>query len=82
MIQRTAKLCGLNTVYTNDLTRDILSAYTDYTTVSDWAKQSLAFCYDSKILPDTDMEINPLKNVTREEIAYILFNMLSAAQLI
>ena len=82
MIQRTAKLCGLNTVYTNDLTRDILSAYTDYTTVSDWAKQSLAFCYDNKILPDTDMEINPFKNVTREEIAYMLFNMLSAVQLI
>ena len=74
MIARSAKLCGMNTEYAQ--TRDILSEFTDYTTVSGWAESAMAFCYDNQIISNEETEINPWKNVTRAEIAVMLYNVL------
>lgn len=80
MVARAAKLCGMDTAEIS--ARDILAVFTDYMTVSDWAMDSMAFCYDSKILSDEEIEIKPKQEITRGEIAKILFNMMGKAQLL
>lgn len=82
MIARAASLCGLNTEITADGARNILAAFTDYTDVSEWAMIPLAFCYSQGILDDSQMEINSNNQVTRAEIAQMLYNMLEKAELI
>lgn len=82
MTARAAKLCGMNTESDEASQRDILAAFTDYTRVADWAREALAFCYSNGILPDEEIEINPQENVTREDIAQMLYNMLDAASLL
>lgn len=82
MVARAALLCGMKSEYSEDEQRDILAAFADYTTISEWAKKSLAFCYDAGILPGTDMEIEPKKKVTRAEIAEMLYNLLDKAKLL
>lgn len=82
MVRKAAKLCGLDKSYDRDAARNILAAFVDYTQIKDWAYESLAFCYDNKILPDSDMNIYPQKAVTREEIASMLYNMMLCAKLL
>lgn len=82
MVCRAAKLCGMKTEYSENSVRDILAAFTDYTAADDWSRGALAFCYDSKILSDSDIEINPLHFVTRAEISEMLYNMLAYAELL
>ena len=82
MLARTAKLCGMNTDISSDGVRNILAEFIDYTTASDWAQGSLAFCYNEKIMDSSVMDIKPKEAVTRAEIASMLFNMLSLANLI
>ena len=82
MVCRAAKLCGMKTDYDEISVRDILAAFTDYTAADDWSKMALAFCYDSKILSDSEIEINPLHFVTRAEISEMLYNMLAYAELL
>lgn len=82
MVSRAAKLCGLDGEYEKDFARDILAAFTDYVIVSDWSYGALAFCYENKILPDEDLQINPKKLVTRAEVAAMLYNMLDCARLL
>lgn len=66
MVQRAAKLCGMAKHYGENAVRDILAGFVDYVKSSDWARESLAFCYDNGILPDSDIEILPKTAVTRE----------------
>ena len=82
MLARTAKLCGLDTEISAEGVRNILAEFIDYTTASDWAKSSLAFCYSKKILSNEALEIKPLEYVTRAEIANLLYNMLSVVKLL
>lgn len=82
MVTRAAKLCGMDTQVENFQARDILAGFLDYVTASDWATESLGFCYGNGILPDDEMEIKPKQAVTRAEIAQMLFNMLSLTKLI
>lgn len=82
MVCRAAKLCGMKTEYSENSVRDILAAFTDYTAADDWSRGALAFCYDSKILSDSDIEINPMHFVTRAEISEMLYNMLAYAELL
>lgn len=82
MTARAAKLCGLDTDMEISGARDILAVFSDYVKASDWAMTSLAFCYDKKILPDDAMEINPKNQVTRAQIAQMLFNTLSISKLL
>lgn len=82
MITKASKLCGANIDMETYEVRDILSGFSDYIKASNWAMSSLAFCYDSKILPDDVMMIKPKEYVTRAEIAQMLYNMLDLCNLL
>ena len=82
IIARAAFLCGMNTQMNTSYTRDVLAQFSDYVKASSWAQGPLAFCYNEGILDDSVMKINPKEAVTRAEIASMLYNMLSSAQLI
>ena len=59
-----------------------LAQFSDYMTVSPWARPSAAFCYQRGILDDTVLEIQPQAAVRRCEIARMLFQLLESAQLL
>ncbi len=82
MIQRAAKLCGLDTEMDSGSVRDVLAQFFDYVKAADWSVSSLAFCYDAGILSDDAMDIKPKEAITRGEIASMLYNMLLAAKLL
>ena len=82
MVARAAKLCGLDTAMDAAATRDMLAQFGDYRSVASWAKEPMAFCYSVNILDQSDLNIEPTKAILRCEIAQMLYNMLSAAELI
>ncbi len=79
MVKRSAKILGIDKTYNESAVRNVLSQFTDYKTVSTWAKEGLAFCYDKEILDDSAIKINPKEAVKRGEIAYMLYNLLKEA---
>ncbi len=82
MTTRAAKLCGMVTTLDDGTIRDMLAQFTDYVTVSQWARESMAFCYSEDILSQQDIEIRPMVHIKRSEIAQMLFNMLGSANLL
>lgn len=82
MVARAAKLCGMDTAYTTAAARDVLAQFSDYVKCADWAVPSLAFCYDKSILDSSALTVQPQKAVLRGEVAQMLFNLLSGANLI
>ena len=82
MVARAAKLCGMDTAYSTAAIRDVLAQFGDYTKTADWARSSLAFCYDNGILDSSDLYINPTNYIKRCEIAQMLYNMLAKANLL
>lgn len=82
MIARAAKLSGMDIELDVATTRDILAQFVDYVEASDWAMSSLAFAYGENILDESDIEINPKSNVTRAEVAQMIFNMLGKVNLL
>lgn len=82
MVARAAKLCGMDTEMGTAAVRDVLSQFTDYVTVADWARAGMAFCYQEDILSQEDLEILPKAAIKRCEIAEMLFRMLAPADLI
>ena len=82
MVARAAKLCGLDTAMDAAATRDMLAQFGDYRSVASWAKEPMAFCYSANILDQSDLNIEPTKAILRCEIAQMLYNMLTAAELI
>ena len=82
MICRAAILCGMDNILDDIGTRNILAEFTDYTEISDWAKSSVAFCYENGISNRNDIEIKPLDAVKRCQVADMLYNLLKGAMLI
>ena len=82
MVARAAKLCGLDTAMDAASIKDMLAQFGDYRGVASWAKEPLAFCYAAGILDQSDLNIEPTKAILRCEIAQMLYNMLTAAELI
>lgn len=82
MLERAAKLCGMNTQMEFSEARDILAEFIDYVKVSDWAVKSAAFCCREGISDKNDIYINSKQSVTRAEIAQMLYNMLGKADLL
>ena len=82
MVARAAKLCGLDTALDAASIKDMLAQFGDYRGVASWAKEPLAFCYAAGILDQSDLNIEPTKAILRCEIAQMLYNMLTAAELI
>lgn len=62
--------------------RDILSQFGDYTSVSDWARESLVVCYRENILSQSDMTIEPQRPIMRFEVAKMIYNMAVKGNLI
>ena len=82
MVASAAKLCGMDIESTDAEIRDTLAVFGDYTTSASWARMFLAFCYNNGILDDTALNIEPKHQVTRAEVAQMLFNLLSEANLL
>mgnify|MGYP002600660569 FL=1 len=82
MVARAAKLCGLDPSMDEAATKDMLAQFGDYRSVASWAKEPMAFCYSANILDQSELNIEPTKAILRCEIAQMLYNMLTAAELI
>ncbi len=82
IIERAAKLCGMVNNLGAVAVRNVLAEFTDYVTVAEWAKKSVAFCFENGISDGSVIEIKPRDAVKRCCIAQMLYNMLKGAQLI
>ena len=82
MVVRVAKLCGMNTELNETAIRNSLAEFSDYKKSSDWAMSALAFCYKEEVLDKSVINIEPQAEITRAEIAQMLFNMLGKAKLL
>ena len=82
MIERSANLCGIKNNYDAVSQRNILSEFTDYICVAEWAKASVAFCFGNNIADGSVVKINPGKAVVRWQIADMLYNLLEEAELL
>ena len=82
MVARAAGLCGMDTQLQTYEIRDILAQFPDYVTVSQWAQQSVAFCYQAQILDQSDYNVEPARAVLRCEIAQMVYNLLKEANLL
>ena len=79
MVVRAAKVLGQNTAAANaDRT---LSRFSDSAKVASYAKEPLAYCYNSGIL-EVEKTIQPTKSILRCEIAQMLYNLLGSAKLL
>lgn len=82
MLFRSSRLCGMNNTYDSDEIRDLLCIYTDYTTVSDWAKEAMAFCVRFNIIPTEQDTLSPSLPASRARIAYMLYELMNTANLL
>lgn len=82
MVASAAALCGLNTTFSESMVRDSLAQFQDYTTVSAWAKNGLAFCYQSNILDQSVLTIQPQQVILRGEIAHMVYRLLAISDLL
>jgi hypothetical protein len=82
MVARAAGLCGMDTAYPAAAARDVLSQFPDYVKCSAFAFPGLAFCYDKGILDSSARTIQPQKKILRCEVAQMLYNLLSEANLL
>jgi len=81
MLSRAAKLCGFETQLESYEVLNLLAPFGDYITASDWAREGLAFCYREGILDESELNIEPKRPVLRCEIAQMVYNLLTAANL-
>jgi len=82
MVSRAAQLCGLETEMDMAAVRNMLAQFPDYMSSAEWARAQLASCYQEGILSQNELNIRPLDAVTRAEVAQMLFNLLSSADLL
>lgn len=82
MVSRAAELCGLETEMDTAAVRNMLAQFPDYMSSAEWARAQLAFCYQEGILSQTELNVRPQDAVTRAEVAQMLFNLLSSAELL
>lgn len=82
MVARAARLCGMDTAMDEVQARNVLAQFGDYTSVADWAKNDVAFCYRENILDQNDLDTQPARNILRCEIAQMVYNLLGSAELL
>ena len=82
MVGRAASLCGMETERSESEILNTLAPFGDYRTVASWARSSMAFCYDTGILDDSEFDIGPSGAILRYEIAEMLYRMLTKAELL
>ena len=79
---RAAALCGLGTDMSLLNPLDYLSEFPDYTEISAWAQNAMAFCCKENILDTSVIYLNPHEAVLRAEIAEMIYKMLGKANLL
>lgn len=82
MVARAAKLCGMDTDMEAAAVRDVLAQFGDYVTTGSWAREGMAFCYQSGILDQSDMDIRPYAAIKRCEVAQMVYGLLRDAELL
>lgn len=82
MVAKAAELCGMDVNMDDVSIRDTLAQFSDYTASEQWARESLAFCYQTDILDDSVLKIEASTAIKRCEIAQMLFNLLESANLL
>ena len=82
MLCRAAALCGLGTDMSLLNPLDYLSEFPDYTEISAWAQNAMAFCCKENILDTSVIYLNPHEAVLRAEIAEMIYKMLGKANLL
>lgn len=82
LVARAAELCGLDTEMDAAAVRNMLAQFPDYMTCAQWARTQLAFCCREGILSQSELNIRPQDAATRAEVAQMLFNLLSRANLL
>lgn len=82
MAANAAKLCGMDTAMDEGDAQNILTQFTDRPASAQWARPSLAFCYASGLLDQSDIRIRPTDEAKRGEIAQMLFHLLGEANLL
>lgn len=82
MVSRCAGLCGSNTQLVESEFTDGLARLDGSTGISDWARDSLAFCLSHGILPDNFLDAEPQTSIKRCETAYIIYNLLNISELL
>ena len=60
----------------------VLAGFKDSAAIGAWARESLAFCYDGGILDASEQNVRPREAIKRCEVAQMLWNLLSAANLL
>ena len=82
MVARAAKLCGMDTEMESYEVLNMLAQFGDYVSISDWAREFVAFCYSEDILDQSDLNVEPGRAILRCEIAQMLYNLLDKAELL
>jgi len=84
MTARAAALCGWDTAMDATGVRRYLAEFGDYTSVSTWAREAMAFCFKSGILDadEFDLDILPKQAILRGEVALMVYRLLSASKLL
>lgn len=77
MTVRCASILGMDASIGDDAAQNILAQFDDYIKISPWARASVAFCVREKIFDDDELEILPQKSISREEIAHMLYILLT-----
>ena len=80
MTARAASLCGISTALEHPDTA--LLAYSDASRVSSWAKPSMAYCAASGLWGQDASALTPARQITRGEIAQMLYGLLLSANLL
>lgn len=82
LVSRLAEKCGLTVDFDTAAARNVLSQFGDYRACADWATEGLAFCYQSGILDDSVLDIQPDQAISRAEAASMFYALLDAALLL
>lgn len=82
MLERTAKLCGINTEIEKYDAINTLCIFSDYIHISEWAFNSMGFCVKENIISDNSLTITPKETVKRGEVAQMIYNLLDFTDLI
>ncbi|MGE4353017.1 MAG: S-layer homology domain-containing protein [Oscillospiraceae bacterium] len=82
LVARAAVLCGFDNTMSDTEIRNMLAQFGDYRSADTWAQPAIAFCYKEGILSQSALNIEPRRYILRCEVAQMIYNMLSAAELI
>ncbi len=81
MLYNCADLLALDKTITKSERNFYLPSYLDYASIPKWSRDALTFAVKYKLINSEKMEIKPTKYLTREELAFMTYQLLLAAGL-